>query len=283
MRLLLGLVALFLALAVGIGLGAGPLGDRIDDPASDHPTASDAATGTTDSVSDPVDAAVITGLARTALAGKLTGQSVAIVTLPGASGSAVKALTADITAAGGAVASTTALTEGMTAVDSKQLVDSLGSQLVDQVGGPAVQSLTTYPRMGALLGSALTTTAAPAAPGPGAVTIRSSLTTGDLVAAEPAGNLGTLTVVLTGTNVEDAILTGLITGLAGQAHGLVVSGDTNDGDVAAVRDAKLAVGTFDGNETAGGAVATTLLLARQITSPGGAFGASGSDGPAPLG
>lgn len=285
MRTLLGLVALLLVLAVGIALGAGPLGDEIDSHIHrDHPkSATTAKGGDADGGSDPVDAALIGALAPGALTGKLTGQTVAVVALPGAASSTLKALSADIVAAGGAVASTTEMTDGLTAVSAKQLVDSLGTQLSTQLAGVVDPTLTTYPRMGALLGAALTTKAAPASPTPAASTIRDSLQTGGLVTAAPAGDLATMTLVLTGDNVDDAVLTGLVSGLLTQTHGLVVAGDTHDGDVAAVRDATLPVGTFDGDETAGGAVGSVLLLVRQLTAPGGAFGASGSDGSVPLG
>ena len=40
---------------------------------------------------------------------------------------------------------------------------------------------------------------------------------------------------------------------------------------------------LDGVDTAAGRVATILTLQRSLTTPGGAFGASGADGPVPLG
>lgn len=292
MRTLFLTICVIFALAIGVALGAGPLGERITDKASSLSDAepTDAADG-----SDRVDAGLLSALAPTALAGKLTGQSVALVALPGAPAATVKALSGDVAAAGGTVASTTTLTTGLTAVGEKQIVDSLGTQLLAQVPGLAGQSLTTYPRIGALLSAALTTSAAPAPGAAGATpipastpgqTVRAALYAGGLVANEMTGNLGTLTILVTGDDVDDAILAGLVAGLRASTRGLVVAGSTNDGDVAAVRDAVrdagLAVGTFDGLDTRGGQIGTVLLSARQITSPGGSFGASGSDGTAPL-
>lgn len=279
MRKILGLVALVLALALGIALGAGPLGDRIDSGrvTDRHGTDDDAAAG-----SDPLDAALIGALAPGLLAGKLTGQSVALVALPGARASTLTALSAEVAAAGGAVASTTRVTTGLTGAGGKQLVDSLGSQLIAQLPSVVDPALTTYPRIGALLGAALTTRAAPAPPTPAVTTIRESLATGKLISGTVQGNAGTLTLVVTGDGLDETIATGLVSGLRTQSRGLVVAGDANDGDVAAVRDAHLAVGTYDGVETAAGQVGSILGLARQIAAPGGDFGASGADGSLPL-
>ncbi|MFT4263712.1 MAG: copper transporter [Nocardioides sp.] len=296
MRRLLGLIALVLALAIGIALGAGPLGDRLNDELGTDRAASrshdpgdtggadDGTVGAADS--DPLDAALLQALAPAALAGRLTGQSVAIVAMPGADSGALETIAADVASAGGAVTSTTTLTTALTDGDGKQLVDALGSQLAAQVPGVVDGSLTTYPRMGALLGVALTTKAAQGAPGAEASTIRDTLATGKLVEAPIAGDVATLTLLVTGNGTHDAeaaIVTGLTSGLLGQAHGLVIAGDTSDADVAAVRDAALPVGTYDGLDSAAGPIATVLLLARQTTAPGGSYGASGSDGSVPAG
>ena len=43
------------------------------------------------------------------------------------------------------------------------------------------------------------------------------------------------------------------------------------------------VASVDGIDTAAGRVTAVLALARSLSTPGGSFGASGSDGPVPLG
>jgi hypothetical protein len=92
-------------------------------------------------------------------------------------------------------------------------------------------------------------------------------------------------VLVTGTDVDDAIFTGLAGGLAGVAHGVVVVGPTGADELEALRDGEPdpKVATVDGVETPAGQVTATLALVRQVTGGGGHFGASGIDGAAPLG
>ncbi|WP_300683015.1 copper transporter [Nocardioides sp.] len=278
MRKLVVAVLVLFALAIGIALGTGPLGDKIDEER--HPVSASASASRS---SDPLDSALATSVAPSVLAGKLTGQTVTLVVLPGASDATVRGLSADITAAGGAVASTAKLTDTFTNPGEKALIDSLGTQILAQTPGVVDATLTTYPRIGALLGVALTTTAAPTPVTPAAATLRETFDAGELISAPITGNLATLTLVVGGDHVDTPILTGVLTGLRSKSRGLVLAGVARSKDVAAVRAASLPVGTFDGVETAAGRIGSVLLLARQITSPGGSFGASGSDGTLPLG
>jgi hypothetical protein len=87
---------------------------------------------------------------------------------------------------------------------------------------------------------------------------------------------------------SDAILAGLAGGLAAQASGVVVAGATSDGGSGQLGrfradPAAAAVASIDGIDTVAGRVATILTLQRSLTTPGGSFGASGSDGAVPLG
>ena len=87
---------------------------------------------------------------------------------------------------------------------------------------------------------------------------------------------------------SDAILAGLASGLATQGLGVVVAGTTADGGGGQLGrfrtdPAAATVASVDGIDTSAGRVSTILTLARSLTTPGGAFGASGADGPLPLG
>ena len=64
-----------------------------------------------------------------------------------------------------------------------------------------------------------------------------------------------------------------------------VTADGGEGQLGRLRadPVSAAVATLDGVDTAAGRVATILTLQRSLTTPGGAFGASGADGPVPLG
>jgi hypothetical protein len=69
---------------------------------------------------------------------------------------------------------------------------------------------------------------------------------------------------------------------------VVVAGTTADGgegQLGRFRDEAAAaeVTTVDGVDTAAGQVATVMALGRSVETRGGSFGASGADGPVPLG
>lgn len=283
MRRLLPLLSVLFALGAGVALGAGPLDDDRGDAAPS--THARGRTGPT------FDDSFASAVAPALYAHRLAKQSVAVVTTPGASAATVKRLVDQIVAAGGAVASSTDLTDAMTAPGQKTLVDTMGSQLATQLSRqvPALadQTLSTYPRMGRLVGLAVATTGAPAAVGAPASTVRESLKAARLThglseSATPAG-VAPLVVVVLGHNLDDAIVNGLVEGIAAQAHGVVVTGRARSGDIASLRARQAPVATVDGIESSAGRVAAVLALVHQITGGGGSYGASGIDGAVPLG
>ncbi|WP_107774704.1 copper transporter [Nocardioides sediminis] len=283
------LVAVFVALAVGIVLGGGLLSDVTDAaPAEVDAAAEEAApqAAYTDSFTGAV--------APTLVSGKLAERSVALVTAPGADEQVVTALTERVTAAGGGVTARYDLTETMVGPDQKALVDTLGSQLMTQQGDAIAAEATTYDRIGQLLGLAVATTT-PEGEGTNGKgrAILESLSGADLVSA-PAGveRRAPLVLVVLGDEPAaeggDAILAGLVTGLARAAAGVVVTGDTADGGEGQLgrlraEPVSAEVATVDGVESTAGQVTSVLALARALTTKGGAFGASGADGPVPLG
>jgi hypothetical protein len=281
-RLLPTLGVLF-ALGAGVALGAGPLDDDRGEaaPAAHAPSKRTAAFG--DSFAST--------MAPSLYAHRLAGQKVAIVTTPGASRETTKALVDQIAAAGGAVVTGNQLTPSLTAPGQKTLVDTMGAQLASQLGpqvpGLADPALTTYPRMGRLLGLAFSTAGTAAAPGAPASTVRESLKAAkmtDPLSNQPAdASVAPLVLLVLGDDLDDAIVGGLVEGLAAQSHGVVVAGRTRGDDIAALRERKAPVATVDGVETATGRVATVLALVRQVTGGNGSFGASGIDGAAPVG
>jgi hypothetical protein len=281
MRRLVPLLSVLFALGVGVALGAGPLDD---DSGSAAPTAHGRSR-----TAAAFDETFVGSVAPALYAHRLANQSVAVLTTPGASAQTVKALVDQIVAAGGTVTSRTDLTTALTAPGQKTLVDTMGSQLATQLGqqAPTVAdpALSTYPRMGRLLGLAVATTGTPAAAAAPADTVRESLEAAKLTSGLGSADPGVapLVIVVLGDDLDDAIVNGLVQGLADQAHGVVVAGRTRSGDIASLRDRKVGVATVDGAETGAGRVAAVLTLVRQITGGGGGFGASGIDGPAPLG
>ena len=280
---IVSLVAVFLALAVGVALGGGPLSDlgRDDRPAS-ATTREQRTVQRTASYGDEF----ATANAATLYAGGLRDRSVAVITMPGAQGGVVSALGAQVEAAGGTVASTYDVLPTLVDASKKSLVDALGSQLMTQLGSDAVTAdAPTYERLGQLVGLGVV---GGDLPGTEAESIRQSLAGAELLTSPKAATPAPVVLVVLGDRVDPAILSGLMTGLAGKATGVVVAGDTESasaaGDLTDLRadPATDQVATVDGVDTPLGQVTAVLAVIRSLTVPGGSFGASGSDGVVPL-
>jgi len=291
---LLTIVAVFLALATGIVLGGGPLSDvgaQVTSVTTEE-TAADPEPGVASSTYGEAFAAAV---GPSLVAGTLADRQVAVVTVPGADEQLVTALTDQVAAAGGSVTGRYALTADMVDPTQKSLVDTLGSQLMTQQATKDIApEASTYDRMGHLLGLAVATTE----PGGDDVTGKARAITEAVGGAalmespEEVERRAPLVLVVLGTDAgdegSDAILTGLSSGLAAAGVGVVVAGTAADGaagQLARFRADPIAatVASVDGIDTAAGRVAAIRTLARSLTTQGGAFGASGADGPLPLG
>lgn len=286
------LVAVFLALAVGVVLGGGPLSElgRGDDDA-------DALRGEVTQAQSEAEFGqrFAEDVSDDLLSGLLDGRDVAVVTFPGADQAMVQGLVDEVDAAGGTVTVTQPVGSSLVNPGEKSLVDTLGSQLMTQLpDGAVTDGASTYQRAGELLGLTLAT-AGQDSEGTnqrtGAVT--EGLRGANLVedADEPARR-APLVLAVMGDEVSgdgaDALLGGLLTGLAEQARGVVVVSTTGGGEddqLSRLRGAEALgdVVSVDGVETAAGRVAAVAALARAYDTQGGAFGASGSDGTVPLG
>lgn len=276
------LVAVFLALAVGVTLGGGPLSElgRDSEPTATTSTRQHA-TGRAASYAD----AFAKASAKTLYADRLRDHDVSVVTLPGADRKIVSALNAQVEAAGGTVAGVYDVQAPLVDASEKSLVDTLGSQLMTQLGSAVSADASTYDRLGQLLGLAM---AATDLSPEDAVSIRQSLAGAELMNSPGEAGRTPLVLVVLGDHVDDSILSGLMSGLAAKATGVVVAGDAasgTKGDLEALRAQPAAekVATVDGTESVLGQVTAVLALARSLTQQGGSFGASGSDGTVPLG
>jgi hypothetical protein len=281
---IVSLVAVFLALAVGVVLGGGPLSELARDPATTSARAGAQRQETQRAASFGDDFA--TASAATLYDGRLKDQPVSILTLPGADGQVVSGLAAEVERAGGSVAGTYAAQPVLVDAQEKSLVDTMGSQLMTTLGDGAVSpDASTYPRIGELVGLAI---AAPEESAKDAASVRQSLAGADLLVSPRGVRRTSLLLVVLGEDTDDAILSGLLSGLSAKATGVVVAGDTAsgvEGDLRALRGEPVAdeVATIDGVDSQVGRVTAVLALARSLQVPGGSFGASGSDGAVPLG
>lgn len=286
---LLSLVAVFIALAVGIVLGGGPLSDVRED-----------ATQATSTSTEPDSPTVEHGeqfaaaVAPTLYGETLAGRSVLVLTFPGADTGTLDELAEQVEVAGGTVTARQQLGEGLVSTGEKALVDTLGSQLAEQLpDGVVSEEATTYDRIGELLGRAVASTEAE---GDGrdtaATTILEGMRGADLLAdVTETDERPPLLLVALGDEVSgeggDEIVGGLVRGLARAALGTVVvdATDTGDGQLGRLRsaDALGEAASVDGIENDPGRVAAVLALGRALGETGGSFGASGGDGVVPLG
>ncbi len=291
------LVAVFLALAVGIALGGGPLGGD-DDGDDGEPTSTTTAQPEPDSygLSEFADAFAGEGAARL-YAGGLNGHAAAILAMPGAETAQVKALQAQIVAAGGAITGTFTAGDKLVDADQEALIDSVGGQLTAQLVDPRVETAApSYELMGQLLGVALSTTQASSVRADlAAVSVRESLAGAELLTSPEDVRNAPLVLIVLPPGPEGAesslatrtILSGLVSGIGHNAAGVVVVGDSDsadEGELAALRESELTgpISTVDGMETTIGQVTAVLAMQAVVSGTIGSYGASGSDGVVPL-
>lgn len=275
-RHLVAAVALVMAVATGIALGAGPLSaerlvpTRVVAPAPEETPVDDTA--------DDLAAAVSPTVTR----GRLDGQTVTVLSTPGATG--VDELVADLEGAGGTVSARWKIGKSLVATGETVLVDTLGEQLLEQVGEEGADAdAPAYERMGQLVAAAVATGGARSAvPGRAETTIRQSIDAASLLSGDTEeARLAPVVVLVLGDDVEDAVIEGLTTGLAEKSRQLVVAAAGREGDLAAVEELDLAT-TVDGVDGGAGRLAALLAIGAE-GEEAGAYGASGSDGVLPLG
>lgn len=290
---LLTIVAVFLALAAGIVLGGGPLSDVGSTVAAS--SRDDIAAAADGGAQADYSEAFVSTLAPPVLSGRLADRSVALVTVPGADEQLVTALREQVETAGGTVAARYDLAADLVDPTQKSLVDTLGSQLLtQQAKGEVPAEASTYDRVGQLLGLAIASKepAGEDVNGKARAVLDAVSGAGLMGRAGDVERRAPLVLLVLGDDAADdgadAVLAGLVEGLSAQAVGVVavgVTADGGDGQLGRLRadPAAARVATVDGIDTAAGRMTTVMTLQRSLTTQGGAFGASGADGPVPLG
>ena len=293
---IVSIVSVFLALAVGVALGGGPLKGEVDNTLVEQVEADRKAKADLRAQLTALEAGndftdeFATRVAPDLVGGELQGRPVTLLVLPGAEESTVAALTELVEAAGGSVGGTVRAGEGLVDVGNKQLVDELGSQLLDGVNDVAVpEDAGTYERLGVLLARAVATDEdGGARVDDAANSILSGLSTAELMS--PAGEisrLGSLVLVVGGSGAEEsgdresasAIVTALVGAMAEATDGVVVAGPIssarNDGIVESVRREVVTaqdVSTVDTLDRAAGQVVAMMALAEQAAGGAGHYG-----------
>jgi len=296
------LVSVFIALAVGIVLGAGPLNEGISVGITDQVnqltseknqlrTQRDQALQAADAKDDWV-AAVGPAL----VAGQLTGRAVAVVELPGADGSQVDAAVTQLQAAGATVSSRITLQDKWFDPQQAAFRNQLAAQLLPELTDAPAPGAATETQLAAELGRALVTkeAAVGTTEDPTATTIVSALTDAGLVSVDGTPSArGTLAVLVGGapdgkaTDEEKKASAAGWLALAAQLDqrsvGAVLAGSpdaADGGPVAAVRassDVAGDVSTVDDLDSVIGQITVVLALRQQLTGGAGQYGtASGA-------
>ncbi len=152
---LVSIVSIFLALAVGIALGAGPLkgqlGDQLEGQIKSLTSEKSSLNGQLSDARKAADArdSFITAENKQLLAGRLGGATVALVVLPGADGAVVKATTQTVAAAGAKIGATVTVKSSWSdkanadhrAQAATTAQRALGIQPATPAGGQAVDGL----------------------------------------------------------------------------------------------------------------------------------------------
>jgi copper transport outer membrane protein MctB len=300
---LVSLVSVFLALAVGIVLGAGPLKDSIGTQLTDRVESlrkeKDVLRTDLDTASAGVEHrdAFVSRVMPSLISGQLTGRSVVIVSLPGVDGDAADPVVDGITAAGGKVTGRISL--GSAWVDPQQaearakLITKLATRL--PTGAP-VGDDNTDARLGYLLAGAVVST------GAGSIgqstgadsTVLDGLRSADLiqVKGDVAGPAGGALVLAPAISVDDAgavkatpaddamaSFVDLAVALDTVGGGAVVTGPassaTDGGVLTALRKsdgAKSRVSTVDTGSTPMGVITAVLALREQLSGSSGHYG-----------
>jgi hypothetical protein len=304
---IVSIVSVFLALAVGVALGGGPLKGEVDNTLVEQVKADRSAKAelrgeiadlrSTNQFSDAFADAVAPGL----VGNTLKGRAVTLVVLPAAQQTEVSALGDMIATAGGSVSGTVRIGDGMLDVQNKQLVDELGSQLLDSAPDVDVPAdASGYERMGALLARAIGTDKDPAGAPVDATaeSILAGLSTAGLVSAgDDLKRRGSLVLFVAGpgsasgdaATSSNSIVSTLATAVDASTDGVVVAGPISSahagGLIRAIRDDVVAardVSTVDVLGRSAARVVVVMALAGQAQDQTGHFGAvDAADGPMP--
>jgi Copper transport outer membrane protein, MctB len=295
---LVSLVAVFLALAVGIVLGAGPLNDTLGNALEKQTKAltaqKRALQGQVTTLQDQVNYGedVAADLVAPSVFGRLTGDRVVIVSMPGADGKLTDALTRVLGQAGASVTGQVKLSASYVDPNQSTLVGDLATHLAPT--GMSLPITGPYDEAAFVLSDALVTRSATlmGKPDENSVALLSGYrqagllsVTGDvdqranlaLVVAADAPQTAT-----DATNAANASLLPLLSALDDTGRGVLVAGPEGSADTGgflrAVRDdhdARRLISTEDTANLASGRIGTILSLLEQYLGGVGHYG----DGP----
>jgi hypothetical protein len=295
---IVSIVSIFLALAVGIVLGAGPLQGRLGDTLSkevsglrnDKSNLNTQLRAATANVNDQNSFAK--ALTPELVIGRLAARSVTIVRLPGSSDDMVNTISDTIEQSGAKVNGTVKVTKAWTDADKKSLRDELATSLAPLARSDIPSGASQDQGLASVLARGLVVTDSAAADktDAGATTALKGLKTGGLIDYSGDGPLlSTLAVVVAGPPTtgesdqlqrdEAAAYAVLTRALDAQSAGGVAasnpSGADSGGTLEALRSDKQAsavVSTVDDADQPMGVITVVLALREQLAGSAGQYG-----------
>ena len=246
------IIGIFIALAVGVVLGAGPLQRSIN--AGMNPSSSQAASDPVLSAQAEAEAAGLKALASSTLTGSLTGTSVALVVLPGASDDDVSAIRSTLTDAGASVVGRVTLTDNWQSTSMSQYRTTLATTLASHLESGAAKTASADGVVGYSILQVLTSTGAE-------TDLLRQILTGKattLVAVGARAQAATSTQAAVAASSDAWIGLGMA---VGSTSGVVV-GDASSRDamISQIRTSGTAVTTVDSVGTTLASVDTALAL-----------------------
>lgn len=308
---LVSLVSVFLALAVGIVLGAGPLKDTIGQTITEDAAALRQQTASLRSQLDTSQSGIahrddfITAVIPALVTGQLGGHSVVVVMLPGADTAMAKPLTQALATSGARVTGQVSVRSAWTDPAKQAFRDQIVEQLQTTAPDLPTTASTTNEKLSALLARALVTSEISQAQRPDATaqTLLKGLAAADLVAVDGEVHAQSTEAVLIAPAVDTAgstassgpqvntasIFREVAIILDGACVGSVVVGPSSSarsgGVLSAVRadsGSARVISTVDTGGSPMGAVATVLALREQLSGGAGSYGfGDGAKSPLP--
>ena len=269
------IIGIFIALAVGVVLGAGPLQRTIN--AGVNPSSSQVSSDPQLVAQADAEAAGLKALAASTLSGSLTGSQIALVVMPGASDDDVAAIRSTLTDAGASIVGRVTLSENWQSTSMSQYRTTLSTTLASHLASGAAKTASADGVVGYSIVQVLTTT--------GAETdlLRQILTdeSTPIMTVDEDANGSATAIVAVGPRAQAAAASNATPAAVtsspdawvglGQALGstngvLVGDASTRDAMISQVRASGTVVTTVDSVGTTLAAVDTALALSTPATS-----------------
>jgi Copper transport outer membrane protein, MctB len=293
----ISIVAIFLALATGIALGAGPLGDEFDQQLANQ---ADHDRELKEQYRDQLDQVEEVMNFESEFAGSIAGQitgerlggrTVAVFVLPGADDDTVDGVTSRIEGAGATITSTITVQDSLMDPAERSFTEGIAEEVLQDVQGVQdTEGASSYQLVGYGIARGYLATAEAGTPMDApAHGIDGGFTEADLLAHDDEiSQRANLAVVIAGPPSEEPevgqgeLLATMVQAMDAMSGGVVVAGPItsagDDGYVSAVRDADASdsVSTVDVADRPAGQITTVLALAQQGDGGVGQYGAAES-------